>query len=138
MNRLVLGTLGTLVLAAVAGHANLFAGRSAARVAGASTVGNAATRAAQGRLLESQSSNHYLWLARGTRYLISGRCDRDCRDLDLRLFSPGGEEIDTDLLGDDVPVVSTTPWQSGRYRVEVIMAHCAIEPCGYELLTEER
>jgi hypothetical protein len=70
--------------------------------------------------------------------MITGRCDSDCRDLDLRLFSPSGAEIDNDLLDDDVPMVSTTATRSGRYRVEVLMAHCAVEPCRYEIATEER
>ncbi len=91
-----------------------------------------------GSLYEDETTSEYFWLTPGRTQVISGTCDRDCRDLDLRLFSPSGIEIDNDLLADDIPVVSVRPREAGRYRVEVIMAHCAIEPCGYELTLRRR
>lgn len=137
MNRRLVLTSLMLALGAFSGHTTLTAGSDgAAATEVASTV--EAAFAVQGRLREGRNSNHYVWLDAGSRYLIAGNCDSDCLDLDLRLFSPGGVEIDNDLLPDDVPMVSTTAQGSGRYRVEVIMAHCAVEPCRYELITEER
>lgn len=112
--------------------------RTIAALAVVGSIGTAeglagATSGISGSLFEGERTYEYFWLTAGSLHVIDGRCDRDCRDLDLRLFSPEGIEIDNDLLGDDVPVVAVRPVRSGRYRVEIIMAHCALEPCGYQL-----
>lgn len=70
-------------------------------------------------------------LSIGTQYEILGQCDEDCTDLDLVLFDPAGNQIDSDLLEDDYPVVSVTPRRTGTYRVRVMMATCSVEPCRY-------
>lgn len=70
-------------------------------------------------------------LSIGTEYQILGQCDEDCTDLDLILYDAAGNQIDSDLLDDDYPVVSVVPRRSGTYRVRVSMATCSVEPCRY-------
>ncbi|HET7234421.1 MAG TPA: hypothetical protein VFJ16_30685 [Longimicrobium sp.] len=67
----------------------------------------------------------------GTQYQIMGACDNDCSDLDMTIYGPGGNEIDTDVEMDDFPIVSVTPSRTGTYRVKVVMANCSAEPCRY-------
>jgi len=67
----------------------------------------------------------------GTQYQIMGACDEDCSDLDMTLYSPNGDEIDTDVEMDDFPIVSVEAPRSGTYRVKVVMATCTAEPCRY-------
>jgi hypothetical protein len=67
----------------------------------------------------------------GMEYQIMGACDQDCTDLDLTLFDGNGNVVDSDLLDDDVPVVSVTVRRSGAFRLRVSMATCSDEPCRY-------
>ena len=67
----------------------------------------------------------------GTTYQIMGACDTDCSDLDATLLDPSGNQVDSDVELDDVPIVSVTPSRSGTYRVQVTMATCSSEPCRY-------
>ena len=70
-------------------------------------------------------------LRRGVRYAISGVCDQDCGDLDLRLLDPNDKEVVKDVGKDDVPVVELIADKSGEYTLKVEMAECADEPCWY-------
>src|SRR4051794_23351487 len=67
----------------------------------------------------------------GTQYQIMGACDADCSDMDLTIYAPNGNEVDTDVEMDDFPIVSVSPSRSGTYRVKVVMATCSAEPCRY-------
>ena len=58
-------------------------------------------------------------------------CDQDCGDVDLRLFDPYGNEVDSDVGTDDWPIVSITPQFKGTYQVRVVMARCSDHPCYY-------
>lgn len=64
-------------------------------------------------------------------YYIAGACDQDCTDLDLILLNGNGDQIDSDVLGDDVPIVDTTVARSGRFRLTVRMVTCSANPCRY-------
>ena len=86
-----------------------------------------------GDLREGQSVARYVWLSGGSRYTVSGVCDNDCTDLDLRVMSPAGVELDRDFLTDDVPVLAFRAPTSGRYHLEVSMARCSIAPCRYDV-----
>lgn len=79
-----------------------------------------------------------VWLTAGTSYAVAATCDRDCSDVDLRLISPGGVEIDSDLGSDDQPIVFATPSRSGYYRVRVLMHSCSVQPCEYVVGTFRR
>ena len=84
-----------------------------------------------GSLADDANESLTLTLDAGTEYQIVGVCDNDCTDVDLTLYDAAGNVVDSDLLDDDVPIVSVTPSRSGRYRVQVSMAVCSAEPCYY-------
>ena len=67
----------------------------------------------------------------GTSYAFMGVCDEDCRDIDLRLYDPDGDEVAADVRTDDWPIVTVTPRFKGTYRVRVVMASCSRNPCYY-------
>jgi hypothetical protein len=72
-------------------------------------------------------------LEAGKQYQIMGVCDTDCSDMDLTLFDGAGTQVDTDVLADDVPIVTVTPTRSGTFRVKVAMVTCTNAPCRYGL-----
>lgn len=72
-----------------------------------------------------------LVLDAGKHYYVMGACDTDCDDLDLLLFDPAGNEVSSDVLDDDFPIVEARVRQTARYRVEVRMPGCSAEPCRY-------
>jgi hypothetical protein len=82
-----------------------------------------------GSLDEGGNTSLRLDLDGGMDYQIMGACDTDCSDLDIVLYDSKDNEIDSDLLLDDAPLVSVSPSGSGTYRVEVRMATCSVEPC---------
>lgn len=67
----------------------------------------------------------------GHAYMIMGVCDVDCDDLDLLLTDAAGNEVDSDYLVDDVPMVAAEVARNATYQLTVSMASCSIEPCGY-------
>jgi len=67
----------------------------------------------------------------GRHYYLMGACDTDCDDMDLILFDAAGNEVSSDVLDDDFPIVEARVGQTGRYRVEVRMPGCSAEPCRY-------
>ena len=84
-----------------------------------------------GSLDDDESEMVQVDLAVGKEYQIMGACDNDCSDLDLVLFDGAGNEIDSDLLEDDVPIVTVEVTRSGNFRLRVQMAACSREPCRY-------
>jgi hypothetical protein len=60
-----------------------------------------------------------------------GVCDNDCSDLDLVLYDADGDQVDSDVQTDDVPIVQVTPRETMRYRVKVLMPTCKTNPCWY-------
>lgn len=84
-----------------------------------------------GSLNDGGSEMVELSLDVGMEYQIVGACDEDCTDLDFTLYDGNGNEIDSDLLEDDYPIVSVTVSRSGAFRVRVSMAACSAEPCRY-------
>ena len=70
-------------------------------------------------------------LRAGLTYLIVGVCDYDCTDVDLILDDPSGNEVVSDLLADDAPVLTTDITTAGAYRITVDMAACSLDPCNY-------
>lgn len=84
-----------------------------------------------GRLDDDQNESLNIPLDGGTQYILVGVCDQDCRDVDLTIYDPDGNEVDSDLETDDKPVLEVTPRNNGRYRVKVSMVACSAEPCRY-------
>jgi len=85
----------------------------------------------QGRLKDDESTTLTVTLDAGKDYVFWGVCDQDCSDIDLVLYDSNGDEVDSDVLSDDQPVVNVSPSREGRYRVKVSMVTCSAEPCRY-------
>jgi hypothetical protein len=85
----------------------------------------------RGSLTADQEMRFPLDLQGGLEYQVYGVCDSDCEDLDLILYDPAGQEVDSDILTDAIPMLSFTAPSTGEYRVAVLMVTCTIEPCGY-------
>jgi hypothetical protein len=65
------------------------------------------------------------------RVALAAFCDQDCTDVDLRLFR-GSRAVARDTLSDDVPVVEIQgTGRTVRYRLEVDMFRCSVEPCRF-------
>jgi hypothetical protein len=85
-----------------------------------------------GALAVNESQRVVVNLVGGREYVIVGVCDGDCTDLDLVLYHGAEDEvISEDFEPDDVPMVTASPTESGRYHVEVLMAGCSVAPCGF-------
>jgi hypothetical protein len=98
------------------------------RIVGLSTVGGVV----RGSLNESEVAPHPGTFEPGADYLIVGRCDVDCTDLDLELSSSDGSVVAEDRDADDKPYVRFRA-RAGSYRLRVIMSSCQLEPCAYGL-----
>lgn len=77
-------------------------------------------------------------LSRRTDYVVSGACDNDCNDLDLRLKTSSGTVVDRDEEPGYWPEVSVTPSRSQTYTVEVEMYDCDVDPCYYGIALFEK
>jgi len=86
-----------------------------------------------GSLADDASGTVTLQLEIGMKYYIVGACDTDCSDLDLVLYDGAGNQVDSDMLVDDFPIVEVTPSRSGTFTVQVQMAACSVAPCRYGL-----
>ena len=84
-----------------------------------------------GNLKAADIEDLTITLRPGTSYAFMGVCDEDCHDIDLRLYDPDGDEVDSDVRSDDWPIVTVTPRFKGSYRVRVVMASCSRNPCYY-------
>lgn len=84
-----------------------------------------------GRLDDDANESLNIPLDGGTNYMLVGVCDQDCSDMDLVIYDPNGDEVDSDLQDDDKPVLQLSPRSNGRYRVKVMMPACRANPCRY-------
>jgi outer membrane murein-binding lipoprotein Lpp len=69
--------------------------------------------------------------SRAKSYMIVGACDSDCRDLDLVLSEPNGQQVDQDVDPDAYPVVSVPAGHSGEHTLRISMPACSVNPCRY-------
>ena len=81
-----------------------------------------------GRMDQSTNSSWTVMLEEGRTYKIVGVCDNDCSDLDLEV-TQGGTVVGTDILPDDVPIVTFRATATGSYSIKVMMETCSSEPC---------
>jgi len=86
-----------------------------------------------GSLDDDAEGSHDMTVSGGTQYVLFGACDNDCTDLDLLIYDGDGDLVRRDVATDDRPVLIFTPRNSGKYRIEVVMATCSDEPCRYGL-----
>lgn len=77
-------------------------------------------------------------LRAGQSYVMVGKCDNDCSDVDFTLLDENGYEVDRDVTTDDVPVVRVTPVRSATYRLKVTMAQCRTATCGWGVMVMSR
>ncbi|MCX7356889.1 MAG: toll/interleukin-1 receptor domain-containing protein [Alphaproteobacteria bacterium] len=69
----------------------------------------------------------------GYEYQIVGVCDRDCSDLDIRLFDGNGGLIIEDTSTSSQPNVGVIPSTSGTFNIQVNMYACTVAPCYYAI-----
>jgi hypothetical protein len=69
----------------------------------------------------------------GYEYRIVGVCDRDCSDLDIRLFDGNGGLIIEDTSTSSQPNVGVIPSASGTFNIQVNMYACTVAPCYYAI-----
>jgi hypothetical protein len=84
-----------------------------------------------GSLNGGANASHTVTLTQGRNYVIIGVCDRDCTDVDLRLYSADGSTTASDVALDDHPTLQFTAPASGNFRLQVDMATCSHNPCFY-------
>jgi hypothetical protein len=95
-----------------------------------STLGDYALRSyIMGSMNEDGTESWTFPLIASTDYVITGACDVDCSDIDILVKDAYGNEVNSDVLADDQPIVEFTAGQGGEYTVEIKMYSCAVEPC---------
>jgi len=82
-----------------------------------------------GRLKDDENETWTVTLYAGNTYRITGVCDGDCKDIDLALLDGNRNELTSDMLADDVPILTYTPKTTGSYSIKVMMPTCNQDPC---------
>lgn len=108
---------------ALADHVTSFFPRSE----GWSITGEAVVRT----LTDDSSEDLTVSLSGGVNYGIIATCDEDCDDIDLMIYDEAGNELDSDTLADDYPVLNFRTPYSGDFRLRVRMYSCSVSPCYY-------
>ena len=67
----------------------------------------------------------------GVDFMIVGVCDQDCSDLDLTLSDIAGNELFTDELDDDAPILTFTAPAGGAHILWITMYACSVDPCSF-------
>jgi hypothetical protein len=83
----------------------------------------------EGVLKSGQSMAITATLSEGSDYMVVGYCDDACTNLDLTLFDPSGEEIQSDRLPDSEPILTLTAEVSGDYGIQVDAGECSVDGC---------
>jgi hypothetical protein len=91
-----------------------------------------------GSLNDDASGTHEMTVAGGNQYVLFGACDRDCSDVDLKIYDTNNNLVMQDVAVDDTPVLTFTANGSGKYRVVVVMAACRQNPCYYGIQLKAR
>jgi len=94
-----------------------------------------AGRGLTGTLEEGEEATLRLQLTAGVPYVISGVCDNECTDFDLRLADAAGNAVAEDVATDDTPIVRFTPQRTGVYVVSGVMSSCSQDPCHFGIGT---
>lgn len=91
-----------------------------------------------GAIDEDEDNSWTFYLDSSLEYRFEAFCDEDCDDLDLYLYDDDGDELDSDELEDDYPIIYFSPRYSGRYEIEISMYSCSVEPCYWGLAIFEK
>jgi len=81
------------------------------------------------RLADDAAHDYEVRLDGGRSYRVLGACDTNCRDVDLYVTDPSGQEIGRDILTDDYPVVEIPNAQDGAYTIRIGMPDCGAGEC---------
>lgn len=84
-----------------------------------------------GSLDEGDERSFRVNLRTGFTYSIRGQCDADCDDMDLAIYDSNGNEVDSDYMIDDFPILTVRPNMTQEFRVVISMPGCSAEPCYY-------
>jgi hypothetical protein len=84
-----------------------------------------------GGLQPNEAWNIPAQMQAGYEYQIVGVCDRDCSDLDIRLYDGNGGLIIEDTSTTSQPNVGVLPTTSGAFTIQVHMYACSVAPCYY-------
>ncbi|HEX5007170.1 MAG TPA: hypothetical protein VFV70_08665 [Hyphomonadaceae bacterium] len=98
------------------------------------SAGNAAHGApVDGNLRDNAVETVTLNLPGGAAYTVIAVCDADCTDVDLRLKDASGVKLSEDVAGDNYPQVTVRVTGAGNATItmEIVMATCNANPCGY-------
>jgi hypothetical protein len=85
----------------------------------------------RGSLAASATQDLSIQLSAASTVTFVGVCDEACSDLDLTVYGPNGDEVGSDVLEDDAPMVKIGGVRPGTYRVTVTMAACGASSCGF-------
>jgi len=91
-----------------------------------------------GHLAEGQDNRVTVELRAGSEYKALAECDTRCSDVDLWIYDEKGDLVASDVLPDDIPLVSLTPSRSGRYTFRTGMVSCGAQRCYYGLSVFEK
>lgn len=84
-----------------------------------------------GNLKEGYYRDHKIYLYAGRYYEINAVCDRDCTNLNLKLYDGMGNLISYDTSYHALPAVTVSVYSSGYFTLRVSMKSCHVEPCKY-------
>jgi hypothetical protein len=86
-----------------------------------------------GKLEEDTSFDIRVPLHRGTRYMLIGVCDDDCRNLNMKMYDEDGEFVGQNSGRTTTPDLEIIPEQTQRFTVRMTMKRCDEDPCYYGL-----
>lgn len=81
------------------------------------------------RISQGDAYDFEVELREGQEYRVLGACDTQCTDVDLYVTDPNGNQVGSDVLTDDYPVVSVPAAQDGYYTIRIAMPGCGAESC---------
>lgn len=111
----------------------LFAQAQTELLGGASSVAQA-----RGAMAGQTTADHSFNLQAGKSYIAIGVCDENCSDLDFAVYGPGGDNLGSDVLEDDTPIVLFEAPRTGQYKATVLMAVCGTARCNYGVRVYEQ
>ena len=85
------------------------------------------------KLNSGETDSFNVNLRQGYKYKIIGVCDKDCKDLDFKLFDDNGNQVSSDSSADSMPIVDVSPKWSAKFKLQVKMYTCTQNPCFYGL-----
>ena len=85
------------------------------------------------KLNSGETDSFSVNLRQGYQYKIMGVCDKDCKDLDFKLFDDNGNQVSSDSSADSMPIVDVAPKWSATFKLQVNMYNCTRNPCFYGL-----